>query len=167
VTAWLSLNLQEDLERLRSKIYLPTISTTDPEDHERRLRVVSIGSTVPGLRLCESRRIILLAQSAPSVDLAILHETLRYLDDSFNAMWPSITDKHERIIAACRRRLTDLGTFADHLKQVYSRREEAARLLESLLDVTSSGTLVDFQPVYSYVGYEVQALLPALKVATY
>ena len=163
MTNWLSVALKNDLKQLITKIRLPDYS--DSKDYERRKRVVEIAATLPGLRMCERRRLIFLAQSAPPVDLATLAETLTQLDNTFDELWLTIESNHEVFLNRCRIHLVELDTFADMLMSVYTRRDEANRILDSL-EVTSSNVTInqsDIVSVYPYSGYEVEIFLPTLR----
>ena len=162
---WLSVSLKNDLKQVVKKIRLPDYSSIDSKDMERRTRVIEIAATLPGLRICERRRLILLSQSAPPVDLATLAETLTRLDESFSEVWPNIKASHEMFLTRCRNHLLELDAFADMLSSVYSRRDAADQIIDSIenIDITASDSKPNFVPIYSYLGFEVEVLLPTLR----
>jgi hypothetical protein len=160
--------LKENLELLYKKIRLPDYSNIDPNDYKRRARVIEIGALLPGLRMCERRAIILLSQSAPVVDLANLEQTLEHLVNKFEIAWDDVRDEHERILERCRTQLNELYMFVEQIEEIYKRREEATNLLD-FIDTNNilSRTVTNFEPVYSYLGYEVTAITRALNSTQY
>lgn len=170
MTVWLSVSLKEDLKRLVAKIRLPPSSSADSADTARRVGIVETAAVLPGLRMAERRRLILLAQSAPAVELAALSEVLMQLSKAFAQYWQSDEVSHETILDRVRQHLSTLDVFATQLGSTYERRDAAAQVLEELEAFETPRSLsmaLGFEPVYSYVGYEVETLLPILRERKY
>jgi hypothetical protein len=165
---WLSVSLGQDLATLRGKIALPDYSDHHKSDPERRIAVVDIAATLPGLRMCERRRAILLAQSAPPVELVALAEVLGRLMASFESVWPTLAKAHEDILAKTRQHLTLLAHFAEQLQNIQQRRERALILLDGLEgSPLMSPRDVQPEPAFRFAGYEVSDLLVPLRRITY
>jgi hypothetical protein len=166
---WLSISLKADLEHLCSKVRLPDYSSVDSGDSARRRLVLEVAASLPGLRMCERRKLFLLAQSAPLVDMAKLSEQLSILQQDFDKQWNRLTSVHEFVISNCRSHLIALSSFVDQLESVYTRREDAIKLLERLEDGRSglstgvSAIGFGFEPIFSYSGFEVDSILPSLR----
>jgi hypothetical protein len=160
--------LKENFELLRKKMRLPDFSIIDRGDAERRARVIELGTLLPGLRMCERRSLLLLAQSAPLVELANLHQTLEHLEAKVDAVWPDVTQQHETVIERSLVQIRELYKFAEEIEEIYVRREAALRLLE-VIDVNGSLSrqAPGFEPVYNYLGYEVAAISHALNATKY
>lgn len=165
MSEWLSVSLRRDLDELLRKVALPDFTKNAPSDFDRRRSVLVIAATLPGLRMCERRRCIQLAQSAPPVELATLAEVLGQLNNSFNACWPRLKAQHETILGRCRDRLSELDRYATLLEASYARRAEARSVLEIIegTTLTSSSTNVLFEPLFPFLGYEVEVLLVPLR----
>jgi hypothetical protein len=160
--------LRENLDLLKKKIRLPDYTTIDSSDLQRRARVIETGALLPGLRMCERRTILLLAQSAPLVELANLLQTLEHLVDLFEVSWEDMKEEHENILERCRDQLNALYKFAEELEEISLRREEALRLLE-LIDTSEmlNRPAPSFEPVFPYLGYEVSAIAHSLNATKY
>jgi len=106
-----------------------------------------------------------LAQSAPPVELATLAEVLGQLNNSFNAFWPRLKAQHETILGRCRDRLAELDKYATLLQASYARRAEGRSLLELIEGTTlsSASTTVPFEPMFPFLGYEVEVILVPLR----
>lgn len=161
---WLSVSLRKDLEELLRKVALPSAPADAPSDFDKRRSVLVIAATLPGLRMCERRRCIQLAQSAPPVELAPLAEVLGQLNESFNRIWPRLKAQHETILGRCRDRLAELDKQATLLQASYARRAEGRLLLDVIDNSASSASLTEsFAPLFPFLGYEVEAILVPLR----
>lgn len=165
---WLTPNLRESVRTLQQKIRLPDYTSVESKDRERRTHIVSVGAVLPGIRMCERRNLLLLAQSAPIVAAASIEQTLVALATSFEAEWNADQLDREQILEDARRNLSTLYEFAEQIEEIYVRREEATRILETL---DHAGTLArpapNFEPVYPYLGYEVVNLTRGLNTIQY
>jgi hypothetical protein len=165
MSEWLSVSLRKDLDELLRKIMLPDHPQNAPSDSEKRRSVLVIAATIPGLRMCERRRCIQLAQSAPPVELATLAEVLGQMNNSFNNFWPRLKAQHETILGRCRDRLAELDRYATLLEASYARRAEGRSVLD-LLEGTSLSSVsmsMPFEPLFPFLGYEVEAILVPLR----
>lgn len=118
--------------------------------------------------MCERRSILLLAQSAPLVDLASLLQTLEHLENLFEISWEEMKDEHESVLERCRNQLNELYRFAEQLDEIYVRRMEAVRLLDVIdTDELLNRPAPSFEPVYPYMGYEVGAITHSLNSTKY
>jgi hypothetical protein len=165
MSEWLSVSLNRDLDELLRKIALPDYAHDAPSDADKRRSVLVIAATLPGLRMCERRRCMQLAQSAPPIELATLAEVLGQLNSSFNAFWPRLKAQHETILGRCRDRLAELDKYATLLQASYARRTEGRSLLELIerASLSSASTNVPFDPLFPFLGYEVEVLLVPLR----
>lgn len=166
---WLPVHLRSDVETLVGLIPLHLSQDTPADERKRRPGVLVHAATLPGLRLCEARRLLLLAQSAPAVDLALLFEALDRLATDFDTFYPSLGEDFERVVTRLRKRLGILHDYARRLAGTSVRRTEAEKFAAVLENSTSSPSLGTSRPrpYLIYVGYEVDALLPALKEIKY
>jgi hypothetical protein len=170
MTDWLSAALCDDLQSLTRKVWLPGASEQPDENFVRRTNVVQLSATLPGLRMCERRRCIILAQSAPTIDVVLLTEVLSQLHSAFLSEWSSLKgEAQEKILSRCRLRLTELSIFASQLAGVLDRRRSSSQFLQELDGVEALPTTIreTAEPIYPYLGHEVEVLLPALRTVTY
>lgn len=164
--SWLPVSLQKDLDCLLKEIRLPDYSEIEENDHSRRINTIEISATLPGLRMCEQRRIFLLTQSAPPIELAVLSERLNQLNNSFEELWPKIEKSHEKIIINTRSKLIQLNTFVKELNNVYQQREMANQILENLDDYELDLIMKradSFAAVFPFLGYEVDIMIQSLQ----
>lgn len=167
VLNWLTPSLRDDFERLAQRLTLDT--SEEPATRRQRERITELAALLPGLRLGERRRLLLLADSAPPVEIGSLAEVLEHLVGQFDLVWPALSEHHETIIGRARSHLKDLYEFARQFEDIGRRRKEADRLLKAIDDREVAMTRDDsrHQPLFPYMGYEVMAILPALRQITY
>ena len=166
---WLTPSLQEDFSRFLAR-YTNRWPTTniDPSQEQRR-KVLTAAALLPGLRLCERRRLVLLAQSAPPVEIGRLAEALDRLTSNFDQLWPTLPEHHEQLIQRSRLHLGELYTFAQQLEDVRQRRDDAEKMLFELEEGVAF--LHDkepaSEPIFHYIGYETDAIMSALRDISY
>ena len=165
MATWMTVSLEEDAHRLADRV-VPSTPSREGRDLNDRRRVAYLAAVLPELRLCVRRRLMLLAESAPALEIAQLGEALGRLESDFEVAWKARPHIHDAIHDQTRESLRALADLMTEIDTVRARRD-GAHLALGLSEAPDPVDATPGYPIYPYRGYEAAMVLTVIRSLSY
>ena len=179
---WITPRLKDEISNVWAKAQ-NLISNLDDQERSKRIGLMYLALSLPGLRLAERRQLIILSCNAPIVGVSELSGVVGIFKHRMKEKWQPRTPikpegpdtppnyisakEQEQLIEATAFHLKDLNDFISFLSLAIERKQAAVKIRREILGISdehgASTQLRQSDFPITYGGYEVDALAEALR----